>query len=390
MAPPRAPGVYREEVTLEPPPTVQTGVPAFLGATANGGPPTPLLRAHDLERLFGPPVPGAQLAPAVAAFFENGGDRCYVVPLADEASEEGRREELERGLALLEPVDEVDLVCAPDAVRRREEPSQPLDRDKEAVPMARLQAAVVGHCDRTGDRFALLDAFPRAAVADLLEQRRTVLSLAGSQGWNAAIYHPWVRRASDEAAPPAAYVAGVVARTDRLAGVHKAPANVRLEGVIDLEPPVTAEQQAELNPHGINCLRSFPGRGIRVWGARTLGGEPWGYVSVRRVFLTAARWIDRALADAAFEPNAAPLWARIRRDLGAYFDGLYRAGALVGRTADEAFYVKCDEETNTRERREAGAVVAEVGLAPGRPNEFVVVHVVYHAGRVEIAGPAPG
>jgi hypothetical protein len=248
----------------------------------------------------------------------------------------------------------------------------------------------VAHCDRTGNRFAILDAFPRAAVDDLIEQRRTVLSLAGSPGWNAAIYHPWVKLADGSVVPPSGHVAGVVARTDRAAGPHKAPANEQLDGVVDLEAPVTAEQQGELNPYGINCLRAFPGRGIRIWGARTLGGVPWTHVSVRRVFLTAGRWIERALADAAFEPASPTLWARIRRDVGSYLDGLFRVGALVGQTAEEAFYVKCDEETNPPERRDEGTTVAEIGLATDVPNEFIIVQLVHHAGGTVIAGPSPG
>jgi phage tail sheath protein FI len=135
-------------------------------------------------------------------------------------------------------------------------------------------------------------------------------------------------------------------------------------------------------------LRAFPGRGIRVWGARTLSSDPaWTYVSVRRLFLTACRWIERNMVGAVFEPNDPRLWTRISRELTAYFNDLFRQGALQGRTPQEAFYIKCDAETNPLEIREAGSVITEIGLAPGLPNEFVIVRIIHGASGVTITGP---
>jgi len=163
--------------------------------------------------------------------------------------------------------------------------------------------------------------------------------------------------------------------------VHKAPANEELEGVVDLAVHLTDADQAQLNPVGVNALRAFPGRGIRVWGARTLSrNAAWTYVNVRRLFLTATRWIELSLADAVFEPHDTRLWNRITRELTTYFEGLFRAGALRGRTAAEAFFVKCDGETNPPEVRETGRVVTVIGLAPAVPNEFVVVRIIHGAG----------
>jgi phage tail sheath protein FI len=180
----------------------------------------------------------------------------------------------------------------------------------------------------------------------------------------------------------------VYALNDQRVGVHKAPANDELAGVLDLEFNLNNAQQGELNPHGVNCLRAFPGRGIRVWGARSLSHEPaWTYVSVRRLFLTAGRWIERALAGATFEPHDLRLWVRIERELSDYFNQLFRRGALKGGTAEQAFYVKCDDETNPPEAQEAGLVITEIGLAPATPNEFVVVRLVHGAGGVSISGP---
>jgi len=170
--------------------------------------------------------------------------------------------------------------------------------------------------------------------------------------------------------------------------VHKAPANEVLHGVSDLVPDVSDADQAELNPIGVNCLRAFPGRGIRVWGARTLSREPaWTYISVRRLFLTVGRWIERNLTDVPFEPNDARLWSRIERELTTYFSELLRQGALKGNTAADAFYVKCNAETNPQEGRDAGKVVTEIGLAPSVPAEFIVVRIITGTSGITIAGP---
>jgi Bacteriophage tail sheath protein len=147
--------------------------------------------------------------------------------------------------------------------------------------------------------------------------------------------------------------------------------------------PVEAEIQDELNPEGINCLRAFRGRGIRVWGARTLSRQPeWRYVNVRRLFLTVRRWIDLNMAWAAFEPNNARLWVRINRELKTYLGRVWQQGGLAGRSESEAFYVKCDAETNPTEVREAGRVVTEIGLAPSVPAEFVVVRIIHREAAV--------
>ena len=170
--------------------------------------------------------------------------------------------------------------------------------------------------------------------------------------------------------------------------MHKAPANEVLQGVVGLERLLSNDDQAFLNPKRVNCLRSFPGRGIRVWGARTLSGDDaWTYVNVRRLFLTAVRWVDWNMGAVVFEPNDARLWARIERDLNSYFLEVYRRGALKGRSPQEAFYVKCNAQTNPPEVRELGQVVTEVGLAPAVPYEFVVVRLIHGASGVSISGP---
>jgi phage tail sheath protein FI len=370
----QAPGVYREDVFPARRAALPTGVPAFLGWTTGGtaNVPVRLTLFAQLAEAVGPPPPARRyLAAAVEGFFLNGGRECLVVPLA---SLDDPEDALVDGLAALAARQDLDLVCAPDLL--------PVAGDLDEA--LRLQSAVLRHCDEQGDRFALLDALPGAGLSQVRDQRD------GLVGENGALYYPWLRPLGAERfVPPCGHVAGVVARCDHRTGVHKAPANEVLEGVVDLEVSLTDAEQGELNPEGINALRAFPGRGIRVWGARTLSRQAaWTYVSVRRLFLTAARWIEQNLADATFEPHDTRLWNRITRELTTYFEGLFRAGALKGRTPAEAFFVKCDGETNPPEVRETGRVVTVIGLAPGVPNEFVVVRIIHGAGGVAVAGPS--
>src|SRR5262249_27073876 len=163
-----------------------------------------------------------------------------------------------------------------------------------------------------------------------------------------------------------------------------APANAELQDATDLELDLDLSALEALNDRGINCIRAFPGRGIRVWGARTLSAESdWTYLNVRRVVLTLMRWIDLNMTCAAFEPNVPALWSRIQRELTQYLDGLWRDGALQGDSASDAFYVRCDAELNPPDVREAGKVITEIGLAPASPAEFIVISVQHRAGTTE-------
>ena len=376
------PGVYKEEVFPTPSMPFLTGVPAFLGRVSQvpqdsqGNPqfntPQPLRLWSQFEQLFGAPPPDGYLADTVRGFFLNGGRLCYVTPLRQDLLAE---ESLKLGLKALEAINTIDLVCAPDVMRTPEQAT-------------RLQQLVLDHCDEhTGDRFAILDSLDQATTEQVLDQRKQL------HAKNGAIYHPWIQElTSQRLVPPCGYVAGVYARTDQQTGVYKAPANEALKGVLDLSVHLNNNQQGPLNKQGINCLRVFPGRGIRVWGARTLSRDPaWTYVSARRLFITAGRWIEHNLTGIVFEPNDPNLWARIQRELTVYFNTLFRQGALKGRSAQEAFYVKCNAETNSPEVRKAGKVVTEIGLAPAIPSEFIVVRIIHGAGGITIAGPVqPG
>jgi phage tail sheath protein FI len=301
---------------------------------------------------------GCSLAHAVRGFFENGGHWCYAMVLKDRSYAT-----LAAGLDAIAHLNSADLVCVPD-----------LSGSKPEV--VQKQQMVTDHCEAMGNRFAILDSQPGDSPQEIVEQRSDL------DGRNGALYYPWIRvhgfdGAGLETVPPCGHIAGAINRTDHARGVHKAPANELLNGVVDLEYRLTNRDQDILNPKGVNCLRAFPGRGIRIWGARTLSNElDWMYVNVRRLFLTAARWIDWNLLDMTFEPNDARLWMRIERKLTEYFADQYKMGALKGASLKEAFYVKCDADTNPPELRESGRVVTEIGLAPAVPFEFVVVRLI--------------
>jgi phage tail sheath protein FI len=377
----QAPGVYRQDVFPPPPAALLTGVPVFLGYAASGpiGQPLPLTMWPRFEQVLGPPRPNGYLGAAVRGFFENGGSLCYVVRLQDAGDPLA---ELRDGLAAAADLDAADLVCAPDIMRRREGEPEP---GPEAV--VALQSELLADCRRTGGRFAVLDAVQTIqrgtaqAQGDLLT------------GEDAALYHPWLYVPGPAGqpwyVPPCGHVTGVYARADQRVGVHKPPANETLEGVLDLRADHDPAEVAALYEHRVNCLRALPGRGIRVWGARTLSDDPaWGSVGARRVLLTVGRWLERFMTGLVFEPNDVRLWVRVLRELTAYLDGLFERGALQGRSPEEAFYVKCDGETNPREVVDAGAVVTEVGLALAAPAEFVVVRVIAGASGVS-ARPVP-
>jgi phage tail sheath protein FI len=360
------PGVYSVSEVVTPPAPVVTGVPAFIGFAALNGPsPTALRRKEDLPAAFTASATSV-LADAVAGFFDNGGVRCYVVAAdGDDPS---------KALLALDPISDLDLIAMPDAMNLA---------DRKWARGIEIQRAMLAHCRDHGDRFAILDAWPGATQADVTEHA-SQLTIGQGEPINGALYYPWVRIPSSDPdpyhVPPCGHVAGIFARTDGKSGVFKAPANEEVFGILDLDMPVDAKAQGALNPIGINCLRAFPGRGIRVWGARTLSRQPeWRYVNVRRLFLTLQRWIDFNMTWTTLEPNDTRLWNRIRRELTVYLTTLWQRGAFAGESPDDSFYVKCDVETNPPESRDLGQVVTEIGLAPSAPAEFIVVRITQRA-----------
>ncbi|WP_156756331.1 phage tail sheath family protein [Actinokineospora pegani] len=276
------------------------------------------------------------------------------------------------GLGGFEAIDEITMVLAPDLMSAY----QHGQIDAEGVKA--VQLAMVAHCELMSDRVAILDPPPGLNSQQVKEWRT---EFAGYDTKYGALYWPWVQVMDQSSGnrisvPPSGHVAGVWARSDETRGVHKAPANEVLRGVVSLHTVISRAEQEQLNPLGINCMRAFPGQGIRVWGARTLSSDPeWRYVNVRRLFNFIEESILNGTNWVVFEPNDAYLWESVRRVVGAFLQRIWRGGALVGRSASEAYYVKCDEENNPPESRDAGNLFIEIGVAPVKPAEFVIFRI---------------
>jgi hypothetical protein len=369
------PDVYRQEIFPVEPPRFLTSVPVFLGY-AEGGPVNMPVLLHlwsQFGAAFGGSLAGGYLATAVQGFFENGGQVCYVLRL-DDAGNLTTLASLQRGLTAVAALDNIDLICAPDIVRTQ-----------ELAGVVALQAELLAHCQRLGDRFAILDTAVNANRETVIEQR------AGLNSSYGALYYPWLRIMNNAgevtAVPPCGHIAGIYARSDQAVGVHKAPANEVVNGILSLQTSLSKTDQTVLFANNVNYLRPFTGRGIRVWGARTLSRDPnsnWQYINVRRLFITVGRWLEQFMTQLPFESNDARLWVRIVREVNAYLNGVYQRGALKGQTPEQAFYVKCDPETNPPEVRDAGQVVARIGLAAAVPGEFIDVRIIRGSSGVSI------
>lgn len=276
------------------------------------------------------------------------------------------------GVAGLEAIDEITMVCMPDLLTSYQRGAIDLDTVQS------VQMAMIAHCELMGDRVAILDPPPGLNPQQIKEWR---VDKAGYDSKYATLYWPWVSTGGGKFLPPSGFVAGIWGRNDDTRGVHKAPANEIVRGAIKLETQITRKEHDLLNPAGINCIRTFPGRGIRVWGARTLSSDPaWRYLNIRRLFNYLEESILSSTDWVVFEPNDRALWAKLRRTISAFLVNEWRKGALFGLTPDEAFYVKCDDETNPAEGIDAGEVVCEIGVAPVKPAEFVIFRLSQYSG----------
>lgn len=281
------------------------------------------------------------------------------------------------GFAGLEAIDEVTMLAVPDLMAVYEQGII----DLEGVQA--VQLAMLAHCELMGDRVAILDPLPGLNAQQVKEWR---VDKAGYDSKYATLYWPWVKvfdppSGQAKFVPPAGHMAGIWARSDDQRGVHKAPANEVVRGAISLELQITKAEHDQLNPHGINVIRSFPGRGIRVWGARTISSDPsWRYLNVRRLFNYVEESILEGTQWVVFEPNDMALWERVKRTITAFLTGVWRQGALFGATPQEAFYVKCDAETNPPDVVDRGQLVVEIGIAPVKPAEFVIFRIAQFSG----------
>ena len=306
------------------------------------------------------------LTHAVYGFFHNGGSRCYVAVMKQDT-------DIDKILEKFAAVDEIALVAAP------------------GITDGAIRDKIVTHCKiATQDRFAIFDSPEGLAEDDLtlLSPSNPDRVLPGNSDY-AAFYFPWIQvfdptektmRPKGDGriyVPPSGHMAGIYARVDNTRGVHKAPANEIVLGALGLKYKISKAQQDGLNPQGVNCIRDLNSN-IRVWGARTIGGDAngeWRYINVRRTMLYLRESIDEGVQWAVFEPNDMSLWAKITLNVSAFLTIQWRAGMLFGSTAQEAFYVKCDAETNPPELREIGQVVTEIGVAIVRPAEFVIFRI---------------
>lgn len=282
------------------------------------------------------------------------------------------------GIAALEALDEVTILCVPDLMSAYKKNQI----DNEGLIAA--QMAMLEHCRRMRYRFAILDAPPDLTPTEVKEWRQNTAGYSSAYG---ALYYPWIKVADPARGgqmievPPSGHVAGIYARSDTERGVHKAPANEVVAGAVDLTRNVTKGEQDILNPISVNCIRKFPGRGIRVWGARTLVDDPsWRYINVRRLFNYVEASIEAGTQWVVFEPNDPTLWAKVRRDVSSFLRTVWLSGALFGNTPEEAYYVRCDSSLNTDDVRNAGQLIVEVGLAPVKPAEFVIFRISQWAG----------
>lgn len=254
-----------------------------------------------------------------------------------------------------------------------------------------VQSELIIQCELMKYRFAVLDSQRGDGIAEVQEQR----GLYDTK--YAALYYPWLRipdpfpdnpqvRGS-VLIPPSGHAIGIYARSDIERGVHKAPANEVIRGISDLEFKLMKEQQDILNPRNINVLRNFreDNRGLRVWGARTLSSDSdWKYINVRRLFIFIEKSIDRGTQWVVFEPNDEPLWQRVKRVISSFLTQVWRDGALMGRTADQAFFVKCDRTTMTQNDIDNGRLIVQVGIAPVKPAEFVIFRIGQWVGGLSV------
>jgi uncharacterized protein len=349
--------------------SVEVGSPFHFGSVVNG--------ASSLVTLSGAPTaPPAPSAEYVALDVEEGDETTPLTPDRYEgvgATLQGSEIAPATGLRALEAIDDISLVAVPDHVN-----PQALDD-----PGGGVTNLVVSQCERLKDRFAVL-----AVEANQLEANTIITRLPTSSSY-AAIYYPWVRVVDPATGdtlklPPHGHVLGVYARTDEARGVHKAPANEEVLGLLTRDLP-TGEKPLEvtvdkgrhdiLNPAGVCVIRDFrpSGRAIRIWGARTLSANPqWRYVNVRRLFIFLEKSIDRGTQWVVFEGNYESTWARVTRSVANFLTSVWRDGALMGLTPEEAFFVRCDRTTMTPDDIDNGRLICLIGVAPVKPAEFVI------------------
>lgn len=239
-----------------------------------------------------------------------------------------------------------------------------------------VQLTLVAHCENLSSRFAVLD-IPQGAkkVQDVTAHRDMFDSDY------AAMYHPWLQvydplDKKNIAIPPSGAMMGIYARSDNSRGVHKAPANEVVRSCVGLDCQFNKGEQDILNPKGVNLIRSFPGQGIRVWGARTISSNAsWKYINVRRLFIFLEESIKANTSWAVFEPNDTTLWIRVQRTISVFLTNMWRTGSLAGASPEEAFFVNIGRDTMSQDDIDNGRLICVIGVAPVKPAEFVIFRI---------------
>ncbi|WP_405187199.1 phage tail sheath subtilisin-like domain-containing protein [Streptomyces anulatus] len=348
----------------------KTSTAAFVAPVAQGSVEPKLISSwKEFTQVYGVGsdrgLAGVNLAEAVQGFFLNGGTRCYVA-----GTDGDGLAGYTAALAALEKVREVNIVVVPELWQS----------ETDAPGIAK---AVAGHCVRAGNQVALLHTTQGASAEDA---RKTpgLFGLDETEAAFTSLYYPWIKvpgaDGTARVVPPAGHVAGVWARTDAEKGVFKAPANQNLRGADGLQTELSDDENGQANEAGVNCLRTFPDRGVLVWGARTLSTDnDWRYLNVRRLanFLTDS--IKTSTTWAAEEPNDQQLWSSLKASVTSFLTDQWRQGALLGRTPEEALYVTCDHTNNKPDTIQAGQVVLDIGIAAVRPAEFIKIRIVLPA-----------
>lgn len=393
----KAPGVYVEYVsngskTIT---AVGTSVAGFVGDAPDG--PRHVNEAVQInnwtefhKEFVGDATTSTPLSHAVRGFFENGGSLCYVVNVAGGPITGGAQP---MGLDLLATIDAIAIVAAPGR-------TSPVEHQ-----------AVIAHCEQCGDRVGILDApvgyvgptqfdnLKKVATDEPAPRRRTpegegtaeapsptpAGGLLPPQSDKVAYYYPYIkvrdvlnpRDSQIVEVPPSGHIAGIWARNDALRGVHKAPANERILGAVDVTHRLTPDQHGQLNVYGVNVIRFYSDSGVTVMGARTRGvaDSEFRYLNVRRLTTMIQESIEQSTRWVIFEPNDRPLWNMIIQSVTSFLTRVWRDGALMGTSPAQAFFVKCDEETNPQENIDAGIVTVLIGLAPVKPAEFLVFKI---------------
>ena len=346
---------------------VDTSATAFIGPAREGpiGEATSVFGFDEYAKVYGERDPDTELGFAVSQYFSNGGERAWIVRVPEDGESPGglALETFEAACLALDTVDDLGLLCLP------------------GLSEAGIVQAALSYADRR--RLFLLVDPPAAGMLDAID---FVGALARTGSSNAAMYFPRLRMPNpggglSRICAPSGSVAGLYARTQRSRGIWKAPAGVEavLYGVDNTEVELDDEAIRTVADAGVDPIRMMPATGPVVWGARTIQGaygsdSDWKYVNVRRLALFLERSLDRGLRWAVFQPNDEPLWAEVRPVVGRFLDAIWRQGAFAGRTADEAYIVRCGTDTMTEEDVEGGHLNVLVGFAPIRPAEFAWIH----------------